>query len=40
MIQRIEDGKAVEILNKNASQLSNEEVRELCAYLLNIKNPG
>ena len=38
MIQRIENGKAAEILNKNASQLSNEDVRELCTYLLNIKN--
>ena len=40
IIKKIDDGKAAEILNKNVSQLSNEEVRELCAYLLNIKNPG
>ena len=40
MIRRIDTGKAAEILNKNVSQLSNEEVRELYAYLLNIKNSG
>ena len=38
MIRRIDTGKAAEILNKNVSQLSNEDVRALSNSLLKIKS--
>jgi 16S rRNA (adenine1518-N6/adenine1519-N6)-dimethyltransferase len=38
MIRRIDTGKITEILGKNASQLSNEDVRELSNSLLKIKS--
>ena len=38
MIRRIDAGKITEILGKNVSQLSNEDVRALSSSLLKIKS--